>query len=266
MEKIRRFFRKIKENYDLLSAKKYTTMAGTLVFFLITSLLPMAFWVTMLFGKMPAGGERILSLPVFDGVKDTIAYIQNEAAGATEGASLLLLATTLYSSTNLFYQMRRTGELVYDYRIRRKGLKMRLGALALLFLTMLLSVLIVLFFTFLSFLFSLFLSREAALVADYLLLALGAFVLVLFFNAYVCPYKMPLSTFLPGATFTVGAWTVAVIGFALYLRFSNATRLYGALSAIVVFLLWLYWLMIGFVIGVVLNSKRVVGQERLYNP
>ena len=36
------------------------------------------------------------------------------------------------------------------------------------------------------------------------------------------------------------------------------SRLYGALSAIIIFLLWLYILMICFIIGVIFNSERVL--------
>ena len=265
MGRLRLFFRKIKETYELLSAKKYTTIAGTLVFFLIMSIMPMTFWVSLLFGKMPIEGQRLFSLSVFDSVKDVLLYVQKEAANATDGASVVLLVTTLYSSTNLFYQMRRTGELIYDFRWKRHGIRTRLGALVLLFLVILLSALIFVFFAALSFLFSRILSREAEVAVDYVLLAIGAFLLILLFNAYVCPYKVPLRTFFPVTLFTLTAWAVALYGFTVYLRFSNVTRLYGALSTLIVFLLWLYLLMIGFVVGAVLNSRRVVGKERLYN-
>ena len=113
-----------------------------------------------------------------------------------------------------------------------------------------------------SFLLSTILSDEAEVIVDYCLLALGAFTLVLLLNIYVCPYRVKPSVFFPGAVFTVGAWSLALVGFAVYLRFSNVTRLYGVLSTLIVFMLWLYVLMVCFVIGVVLNCKKVIGTER----
>ena len=58
----------------------------------------------------------------------------------------------------------------------------------------------------------------------------------------------------------VGGATVigAVIGFSVYLKISNMSRLYGALSTIIVFLLWLYILMICFIVGVIFNSENVI--------
>ena len=57
---------------------------------------------------------------------------------------------------------------------------------------------------------------------------------------------------------TVAALIVAVLGFSVYLKISNVGRLYGALSAIIVFLLWLYIMMICFIIGVIFNSERIL--------
>ena len=46
----------------------------------------------------------------FADFKEIILYFRDAAESATAGASVILVATTLYSSTNLFYHMRRSGE------------------------------------------------------------------------------------------------------------------------------------------------------------
>lgn len=258
MERLRGVYRYLKRKYDLLSLKKYTTIAGTLVFFLIMSIVPLAFWLTLLIGKLPVDTERILSLPVFESVKNVLESVQEEAKNATAGASLLLLFTTLYSSTTLFYQMRRSGELIYDFHRKKQGLRLRLGALVLLLIVMLSAVLFVLVFALGSFFFSRILSRKLEMAADYLLLAVVSFFLVLLLNMYICPYKAKVRLFLPGTVITVSSWVIAVFGFSLYLRISNMNRLYGALSALIIFLLWLYILMVCFIVGVIFNSERVI--------
>ena len=119
----------------------------------------------------------------------------------------------------------------------------------------------VLFFVLLalgSVLFSNWLSPVWEKVADYILLIALSFCLVLLLNAYACPYKRPLKTFIKGTLLTVLAWVFAVTGFAIYLKIGNLSRLYGALSAIIVFLLWLYVLMACFIAGVIINSETVV--------
>ena len=112
MKKLRAAYQYLKEKYALLSLRKYTTLAGTLVFFLIMSIVPLSFWLTILIGKLPIDAERVLQLSVFGSVKNVLLYVWEEAANATTGASVLLIFTTLYSATNLFYQMRRSGESV----------------------------------------------------------------------------------------------------------------------------------------------------------
>ena len=262
MERLRALYRYLREKYDLLSLKKYTTIAGTLVFFLIMSIVPLSFWMTLLVGKLPIETDQVLALPVFDAVKDILFYVQKEAANATTGASVLLVVTTLYSSTNLFYQMRRSGELIYDYHRERQGLRIRFGALILLIIVMATVVTFLLVFALGSFLFSRFLSKTWALLADYFLLAAVAFLLVLLLNMYIFPYKVRIRNFLPGTLLTVASWVAAVIGFSVYLRVGNVTRLYGALSTIIVFLLWLYILMICFIAGVIFNSEKVMLERR----
>jgi len=257
MEKLRGLYRYLREKYNLLSVKKYTTLAGTLVFFLIMSIVPLSFWLSLLIGRLPIQTEQVLALPVFESVKDILLYVQKEAANATAGASVVLIVTTLYSSTNLFYQMRRSGELIYDYHPEHQGLKIRLGALVLLIIVVATVAVFSLAFAFGSLIFSRLLSQAWERVADYALLGAVSFFLVWLLNMYICPFKAKMRWFIPGTIITLMAWTVAVIGFSVYLKISNVTRLYGALSTIIVFLLWLYLLMVGFIVGVIFNSEKI---------
>ncbi len=261
MNKTRKVYEYLKGKYALLSLKKYTTIAGTLVFFLIMSIMPLAFWLTLIIGKLPVSTEQIFELPVFSSVRNILYYIQDEARTATAGASIVLVFTTLYSATNLFYQMRKSGEIVYDFHTEKQGLKLRLGALILLIIVMAGAVAFLLVFALGSFVFSRFLPSAWEKVADYLLLEILAFLLVWILNMYVCPYKEKIRNFLPGTAITVVAWTFAVIGFSVYLTVSNVTRLYGALSTIIVFLLWLYVLMICFIAGVIFNSEKILSKR-----
>ncbi len=258
MNKAQKAYYYVKDKYALLSLKKYTTLAGTLVFFLIMSIVPLSFWLTLVIGKLPVDTEKLLSLSVFDSVKGVFEYVQKEAQTATTGASVVLILTTLYSATNLFYQIRRSGEIIYDFHEEKQGLRLRLGALALLILLMAASVAFLLVFALGSFIFSRLLSSAWEKVADYALLIALAYLLVLLLNVYVCPYKERVRSFLFGTTITVVAWIGAVIGFSVYLKISNVSRLYGALSTLIVFLLWLYILTICFIVGVIFNSEKIL--------
>ncbi len=265
MEGLRKVYRFLKEKYDLLSLKKYTTLAGTLVFFLIMSIVPLTFWLTLLIGKLPINTEQILELPVFESVKNILVYVQQEARNATAGASILLLVTSLYSATNLFYQMRKSGELIYEYPREKAGWRLRVGALILTFVVLLAVIALFLLFALGAWLFSRYFPVFWERFADYALLLVLAFGLVWLLNAYICPYKTSVKRFLLGTIVTVAAWAVAVLGFTVYLQISNMNKLYGALSTIIVFLLWLYILMICFIAGVIFNSEKISFERKAKN-
>ena len=262
MEYIRKSYRYLQEKYKLLSSKKYTTLAGTLVFFFIMSIVPLTFWLTLLIGRLPVDMDRILSLPLFNSVKNILSYVQQEATKATASVSVILLITTLYSSTTFFYQMRRSGEIIYDFRRNRKGFRLRIGALLSLFICIAILVSFLLLTALGAFLFSRYLSTIFGKIADYILLLGLAFLLVLLLNMYVCPYKTKLKSFLKGTVITLVLWIFAVVGFSFYIKWGNIDRLYGALSTVIVFLLWLYVLMTGFIIGVIFNSEKITKEVR----
>jgi len=261
MSKVRKLYGYLQEKYRLLTLKKYTTIAGTLVFFFIMSIVPLSFWLTLIIGRLPVDTERILALPVFKSVEKVLVYIRQEAQNATAGASVVLIITTLYSSSNLFYQIRRSGEIIYDYHREKEGLRIRFSALILLIIVMASAVAFLLLFALGSFVFAKILSSAWERVVEYLLLLAVAFLFALLLNMYICPYKERARSFVKGTAITVLLWTVSIIGFSVYLRISNMRKLYGALSTLIVFLLWLYVLMIGFIVGVIFNSEGILAKR-----
>lgn len=249
-----------KRAHAALTARKYTTVAGTLAFFLILSFVPFTFWLLLLFGNTSIRIDQLLELELFDWAKDLLVYLKNHAEGATTGASVFFLLTTLWSSSSFFYHLRRSGEILYDYRRRKHGWKVRIAAVLITF-----SVLA--FFAAATALLvsAIILGRSLPAPLFYgaiysLLLVLGFFAAWIL-NAYICPYRTrPLDT-VPGSFFTAIAWLLASGAFSVYLRFSDRERLYGALSLFIVFLLWIDWMMICFTAGVVFNRHRIRTSE-----
>lgn len=250
-----------KGKYDILSEKKYTTFAGTLVFFLIMSLMPFAVWLTLIFGRLNVPLDKMLALPVFQSVKRIILYVREEAIGAKRGVSVLFIATSLYSLTGLFYHMRRSGEIIYEYRRAKSGWKVRIAALVFTFAVMILCVLSAFVYSMGAFLLSKILSNRIERLLEYLLFLALSFFLIWLLNFYICPYKVRFRELVYGTAITVGAWSVALVGFAVYLKIGNTGKLYGALGTLIVFLLWLYVLMTCFIAGVIFNSEKIRERE-----
>ncbi|MBQ5926861.1 MAG: YihY/virulence factor BrkB family protein, partial [Clostridia bacterium] len=234
---------------------------GTLVFFLVMSVMPFSIWLSLVFGRLNLPVERLIEMPVFDSVKNMLTFIKTEAESKTNGASIFLIATTLYSATSLFYHMRKSGEIIYGYNRKKSGWKIRVSAVFFLFITMLLAVLSVLLVAGGVFLFSKLLRGTLATAVNYLWLVCVSFAVVLLFNAYMCPYRVKWTKFAFGSLITAAAWSVALVGFAIYLKIGNTGKLYGALSTVIVFMLWLYVLTVCFVSGVIFNSEKIQEKE-----
>lgn len=233
-----------------------TTIAGTLVFFLIMSLVPFLFWLTLLFGGAEGLFEKVMELELFGWARDLLTFLRDNAQGATAGASVFLIATTLWSSSAFFYHLRRSGEMIYHERRAGKGWKVRAAAIAMTFAVLVFFALSGSALVFISLLTRPLARPLAYLIVYAALLALG-FLAAWLLNVYVCPYSHRAGNLALGSFLTALAWLVASGAFSVYLNFGNQEKLYGALALVIVFLLWLYWLMICFVAGVIYNKHRL---------
>lgn len=252
-------FRRARRVFATLSEYKFTTIAGTLVFFLIMSLVPFLFWLVLLFGKS-VDIEQIFALELFEWASDLLVFFRNNAEDATAGAGILFLATTLWSSTGFFYHLRRSGEIIYHYRRKKNGWKVRASAavftlLLLLYFAAAGAVLIG------ANLFARSLPQWLFYLTVYALVMAFGFFAAWILNLYICPYRCSPSDTVIGSLLTAVLWLVFSVAFTVYLRFANPERLYGALSLFIVFLLYLYWIMIGFTSGVIYNRRAMKLKE-----
>lgn len=254
VERIKKIYRWGKAHYDVLAQKKYTTIAGTLVFFLILSVVPFTFWLTLLFGKFLVDTEEVLNLEAFTQVKNLLIFLQENAKVASAGASFFLGVTSLYSASNFFYHLRRSGEIIYDMSRKKGGWKVRISALLLTVATMLLLTLFLAILVGMLYIFRWLFPVWLAEICGFFGLLFIAFLICWALNVYLCPFRLRLRDGIRGSVLTSLLWGLSTVGFSIYLRLSNLSKLYGAITAIVVFLLWAYLMMICFVVGVIYNE------------
>jgi membrane protein len=219
------------------------------------SITPFLLWLSLLAGRgsLPLGS--LTNLAVFDGIRPFLSYIRQSAESAAKGASFIFLAVTLWSSTNFLYHLRRSGEIIYDSKRSKGGLRLRLLSAALI-------VLVLFAFVVLA---GIFLVAESIpdtsaykTLVNALLTALSMLVAIFLcvgLNLFLCPYKMKFYEVIPGSLLTVLWWILFSFGFSIYLRFATPERLYGRIASAFVFLLWCYFMMNGFVVGALYNAK-----------
>lgn len=245
--------KKVADIYKYYSDKRYSTIAGTLVYFLLMSITPFIVWLTLILGRVDI--ERLLPFYAFESIKPFIDYLKSSAESAVGGAGFVFLVTALYSSTNFFYHLRRSGEIIYGSRKVKGGVKLRIISVFLILGVIILSALFAAV-TFTSSLVLNYFMPEIISEIIYIIFATAiSLAAAILLNLFACPYKLKVAEALGGSLLTTILWLIFFAGFGIYLQFANPEKLYGAIASVFVFLLWCYLMMCGFVIGMIYNGK-----------
>ena len=255
--------------------KRFSTIAGTLVYFLLMSITPFMFWLALSFGNVDMG--RFLNHRLLEGVSPMLRYLKSSAehaadengrtiGGALSGTGIIFLATSLYSSTNFFYHLRRSGEIIYESKSVKGGFKLRFMSLLLIAAAIILIALVaaisVAGSAFLEMFLPAYLSDGLSLVFITVLMFSAAVVL----NIFACPEKMKFKDAVCGSLLTTGLWLVFLVGFGVYLKFASPEKLYGKIASVIVFLLWCYIMTCCLVIGMINNGRYMKKSPNPSNP
>ncbi len=84
--------------------------------------------------------------------------------------------------------------------------------------------------------------------------ALVAFFVAVLLNIFACPYSLNFSGAACGSLLTTALWLIFAAGFTVYLHFADPSQLYGAVAAVIVFLLWCYIMISSLVVGMMYNA------------
>lgn len=245
--------------YNYFSDKRYSTIAGTLVYFLLMSITPFLFWLTLLAGNVDI--SKIISHEIFAAVEPVVSYMQKSAESAVGGAGILLLATSLYSSTNFFYHLRRSGEIIYGEKRRKGGIRLRLSSLGVIALIIIavaaVAVITVIGYDYLT----AFMPENVVDIIVYTFVILISVGVAYLLNIFACPYKLEFEQAIAGSLLTTILWVIFAAGFTVYLNFANPSRLYGKIAALIVFLLWCYLMTNSLVIGIIYNGMYLTEKK-----
>ncbi len=251
----------IYSEFRYYSDKRFTTLSGTLVYFLLMSVTPFLFWLALIVGEVDL--SRFLPENLFEAIQPVLTSLQQAAVTATGSATAILLLASLWSSTNFFYHLRRSGEIIFAPHIKVSAIRLRLRSLFAVFAILLIAALAAVTpFVGVNVLENI-MPRLIAEAITNIFLTMFAYFASYFLNVFACPYKLTYSEASGGAMLTVILWIFCAIGFSIYLRFSNPQLLYGAITAVIVFLLWCYLMVNSLVIGLIYNAKYLFRQSVL---
>ncbi|MBO7345639.1 MAG: YihY/virulence factor BrkB family protein [Clostridia bacterium] len=262
-------FSKIKRVLNIFSQKRLTTVAGAWVFFFLTSVLPLAFLLVTAFGVfgVDLSLELVSRLPLE--FRPAGEIIVSTAEKASKSATIIFVLSVLFSGSSLLKQMSKDGDHIYGVNSKAKrGIMRRVWAvLGIAFL----------FFSFLAVAFLIAFGGELlhpvlsgdgksllSTLSAFLVIILFCYFIIVLLNRFIAPVKLKFNEVALGSLCSLFVIVLGTIGFTLYLRYFNSyNAFYGSLAGIIVFLLWTYFMMIGLVVGAIINGK--VAETHLKN-
>lgn len=250
---------KIWTTFKYYTGKRFSTIAGTLVYFMLMSIAPFIVWLTLLLGNIEI--ERFLSGELFKSISPFLNYLELSAQNAASGAGIVLLGTSLYSSTNFFYHLRRSGEIIFGSSRVKGGIKLRILSAIIIIL----SILIIAFLCAVNFagrlVLQTFMPEILCNLISMVFAVMLIFAVVILLNVFACPYKLKISEAVTGSLLTTILWILFIIGFAIYVQLASPGKLYGAIASVIIFLLWCYFMMCCFVIGMIKNGSDMTRRQ-----
>ena len=254
---MKKFF---KTTFATFSEKRLSTVAGAWVYYFLMSVIPLAFLLATAFGVFGINVLNDLVSRLPEEFRTSGQAIANAADNVSRSVTLLFVFTIIFSCTTLLNQMSKDGDFIYGIRAREKqGVMRRIWAVVALSALFILFLIMALLFAFRKRLMPQTLTNGVSKM----LLSIGAVSLVVLFCyaiiivlfKYISPIKQKLGEFMLGGLFSLGVIVLGTLGLSVYLRyFSSYNALYGSLAGIVVFLLWAYIVMLGLVVGVIINK------------
>ena len=236
-------------------------------FFIIISFFPFVMLLLSIVPLFQIGESTMLRLltQIFpDAVNSMIVSVVTQVYDNTATGTVISITavTSLWSAGKGFLAIMKGLNAVYEINETRNGILLRIVSMfyTLIFAFMLVATMVLFVFGNRLYLWiedKLPILMDMALLIISLRTILGLVILLIFFliiYIVVPNRKTKLFNELPGAMICAGGWMGFSYAFSFYIdHISNYTSTYGSLTAVVLFMLWMYFCMYILFIGAELN-------------
>ena len=253
-------------------------LAAQLAYYLILSFFPFLIFLLTLVGfsnldSMEVLGALRAMLPTsaFELIYKIIIEIIEKQNTGLLGASLLLV---IWSASSAFRAVIKGINKAYGLSENRSFIKRAFIAVictfALAFLIMLTLVMLV-FGRLIGDLLASYLPFPVVVykVWNFLRYVIVVFMMILIFASiyrYTPSKRLRWREVIPGAVACTGGWLIVSLGFSFYINnFSNYSKIYGGLGAVIILMTWLYLTSIILIGGGEINSVIVIRKTNLLN-
>ncbi|MBQ8540992.1 MAG: YihY/virulence factor BrkB family protein [Clostridia bacterium] len=264
---MRRIYESLKSFFLALSRDNITVYSAYAAFYMIISFVPLLMMFLMIAGRFisisPADFTNFAGNNLPHGVVAVISTMIEEILNAPKLSLISIPAVTLlWTASRSVVAIAKGLDCVYKLDERRGFFKLNIHGL---------------FYTFVFFvaiLFSLIIMVFGNLIADTVgkyfpvainiidsvlsARAIGSLVILTVF--FICVYKfvpgrnLRFSSQIPGAIFSASGWIIFSLIFSVYVdNFSDKSYVYGSLTALIIFMFWIYFCMIILLLGGEIN-------------
>lgn len=251
-------------------------LAAQLAYYLILSFFPFLIFLLTLVGfsnldsmEVLGGLRAILPTSAFELTYNIVIEIIEKQNTGLLGASLLLV---VWSASAAFRAVIKGINKAYGLRENRSFIKRAIIAIictfALAFLIILTLVMLV-FGQLIRNLLETYLPFHDILyiIWDLIRYVMVVFMMICIFAAiyrYTPSKRLKWKEVFPGAIVCTGGWLIVSLGFSFYINnFSNYSKIYGGLGAVMILITWLYITSIIFIIGGEVNSVIVIRKTNI---
>ena len=241
----KKIFHYILTFFKTMGKKKYDTLAGSLTFFFLLTCVPILYITLFFYGQIANTFHLELEIPEW--LKDYITFDLNV------GVSIFFIFATIFSTTKFFVQIKKIGDIIYGVKEPVNSIKLKIASVAISIVFILVIIAGLLLMS-LSHFFDKYFPAWLTRVLSISLIGGVFFLLVIVIDKTATPTLSMKKHVYRGALVTLGYTVLSSIIFSIYLAlFGNFGQLYGSLSTLLVFLLWMYLVSKGIVVGIVVN-------------
>ncbi len=267
MEKVaKELYQYVRTFMKNMKRENLSAFASSAAFFIFVSLVPMLLLICAVIPFTPLNQEYLIQIVVElvpAKMDDMVISIIEDVYVRSAGVLSVAVILTLWSAGKGVLAVVRGLNSVNDVEEERNYFVVRIVSsfyTLIMLLIVLVSMIILVFGNYLvkmlivrvpqlEVLFSFLLNFRFLFVWGLLTLIFSAF------YTYLPNKKLLFREQLPGASFAAVIWSIFSWGFSMYVNRGSAFNIYGSLSIIVIFLLWLYFCFYIIFIGAYLNKR-----------
>lgn len=271
-DKIIKIYQRIREFTRNMKRENLSAFASSAAFFIFLSLVPVLIVICTIIPYTPLTEENLSGLILeitptrIDGiVQDIIDDVYQRSAGVLSVAVLV----TLWSAGKGVLAVIRGLNAVNDVEEQRNYFVVRLVSsfyTLIMLLIILVSMILLVFGNTLVEMLVVKLPRLEVLFSflmNFRFLMIWVILTMIFsaFYAYLPDKKLRFREQLPGAAFAAVIWSIFSWCFSMYVDYGNSYNIYGSLSIIVIFMMWLYICFYIMFIGAYINKHLALLEE-----